>query len=151
MTDIEILKNLPAGLPFPEASEILLARDGTVILLPEGYKWKENDRVVRYTNNYGTVELKDIPTSNYAPEAVTAEGWIMDQGYTPIRVITLLDLESKLAAASKTSQKLMAVRAWIDGLLVSFVSDPTPKSDWPPVPFSFEETTQDAFTQLNAQ
>lgn len=86
--------------------------------------------------------------SNARIEALTAEEWLAVQGYSSIRLVTLLDLEHQIAAASKSSPKLTSVRAWINGILAAFVQDPTPKSDWPPAPFTFEETTQEAFGTL---
>jgi hypothetical protein len=78
----------------------------------------------------------------------TAEEWLAIQGYTAIRLVALLDLEGKLAAAGKTSDKLAAVRAWINGILGAFAMDPAPRNDWTPAPFGFEETTAEAFAVL---
>jgi hypothetical protein len=78
----------------------------------------------------------------------TAEQWLGIEGYTAIRLVTLLDLEGKLAAAGKTSPKLAAVRLWMNGVLATYVTDPNPKSDWTPAPFGFEETSAEAFAAL---
>jgi hypothetical protein len=71
------------------------------------------------------------------------------EGYGPTQLITLLDLQGKLIAAGKASQKLNSVRAWTDGILASFVQDESPRSDWGSAPFAFSETVIDAFQQLN--
>jgi hypothetical protein len=79
----------------------------------------------------------------------TANEWLEKEGYGPTQLITLLDLQGKLIAAGKASQKLNSVRAWTDGILASFVQDESPRSDWGSAPFAFSETVIDAFQQLN--
>jgi hypothetical protein len=80
--------------------------------------------------------------------AVGAESHIESQGYPAIRLVTLMDLESKLAQAGKTSTKLAAVRSWLDAMLGAFATNPEPHNDWPAAPFGFEETVQDAAMAL---
>jgi hypothetical protein len=82
------------------------------------------------------------------PPIFTAEQWIDGQGYTAIRLISLLDAEVKLNAANKTSPKMSAVRAWLDSMLGSYALDQTPKTNWPNAPYSYEETIQEAITTL---
>jgi hypothetical protein len=83
------------------------------------------------------------------PPTFTANAWLEKEGYGPTQLITLLDLQGKLIAAGKASQKLNSVRAWTDGILASFVQDESPRSDWGSAPFAFSETVIDAFQQLN--
>jgi hypothetical protein len=83
------------------------------------------------------------------PPTYTANAWLEKEGYGPTQLITLLDLQGKLIAAGKASQKLNSVRAWTDGILASFVQDESPRSDWGSAPFAFSETVIDAFQQLN--
>jgi|688.fasta_scaffold03885_2 hypothetical protein len=80
--------------------------------------------------------------------AVTAEKHIEREGYPAIRLVTLMDLEGKLAEAGKTSAKLTAVRSWLDAILGAFAANPEPRNDWPNAPFGFEETVQDAASKL---
>jgi hypothetical protein len=80
--------------------------------------------------------------------AVTAEKHIEREGFPAIRLVTLMDLEGKLAEAGKTSAKLTAVRAWLDMILGAFASNPEPRNDWPKAPFGFEETVQEAASKL---
>jgi hypothetical protein len=89
-----------------------------------------------------------IPTP---PPTQTAEEWIDSQGYTAIRLISLLDAETKLKAANKESAKLNAVRQWLDFILGSYAIDPTPKNNWPTSPYSYEETIQDAILTANPE
>jgi hypothetical protein len=77
-----------------------------------------------------------------------AETWLDWNGYTSLRLLALLDLEGKLTTSGKTSPKLQAVRAWINGILASFIANPAPRSDWDLPPHSFEETTTEAFALL---
>jgi hypothetical protein len=79
---------------------------------------------------------------------VTAEKHIEREGYPAIRLVTLIDLEGKLAQAGKTSAKLTAARSWLDSILGAFASNPEPRNDWPSAPFGFEETVQDAASKL---
>lgn len=81
-------------------------------------------------------------------KSVSAEVHIENQGYPAIRLVTLMDMEAKLAAANKSSAKLTAVRGWLDGILAAFAANPEPQSDWPDAPFGFEETVQDAALAL---
>jgi hypothetical protein len=85
----------------------------------------------------------------FIPIKFSAQEWLEKEGYGPTQLITLLDLQGKLIAANKASQKLDSVRAWTDGILASFVQDESPCSDWGSAPFAFSETVIDAFQQLN--
>ncbi len=80
--------------------------------------------------------------------AITAEKWIERQGFPAIRLVTLMDLEGKLATAGKTSTKLTAVRSWLDTILGAFATSPEPRNDWPIAPFGFEETVAQAASKL---
>lgn len=75
---------------------------------------------------------------------VAAEKWIELQGFTALKVVALMDAESKLAAANKTSAKVTAVRQWLDGITAAYITNPTPRNDWPDAPFTFEQTMQEA-------
>jgi len=143
----ELIPLIPADL-LGETDITLLFRNDEITTLPDDYRWVVGDFVFRYGNTEGNVLFEPVPLTNYLPEFTTAEEWLGEQGYRSIRLITLLDLEGKLAAAGKTSAKLTAVRAWIDGVLAAFVSNPAPKNDWTPAPFGFEETTAEAFAVL---
>jgi hypothetical protein len=78
-----------------------------------------------------------------------ADQWIERQGFSALKVIALMDLEGKLAAANKSSEKLTAVRSWLDGITASFAMNPVSRDDWPASPFRFEETVQEAIAALN--
>lgn len=148
MKDSEIIQHLPVAPPWPEGSLTLLVREEAVSVLPEGYKWREGDRVVAYKFSYGSIESENIPLTDFPPESVTAEEWLSAQGYSSMRLVTLLDLENQLASVLGNSPKLIAVRTWINGVLATFIQNPAPRSNWPPAPFTFEETTQEAWLAL---
>jgi hypothetical protein len=80
--------------------------------------------------------------------AITAEKHIEREGFPAIHLVTLMDLEGKLARAGKTSAKLTAVRSWLDAILGAFAANPEPSNQWPKAPFGFEETVQDATSNL---
>lgn len=69
----------------------------------------------------------------------TAEDWLANQGYTPLRLLTCLDLEAKLRAAGAASPTLAAVRQWLDALTLAAAAAPDQqRPDWPPAPHPFE-------------
>lgn len=79
----------------------------------------------------------------------TAEQWLANVGFTPLRLLTCLDLENKLNAMSLVSPKLNAVRQWIDQITLIAAPDPdSRRSDWPDSPFSFAEASGEALAIL---
>lgn len=80
----------------------------------------------------------------------TAEDWIVKSGYTSIRLIALLDLETKLLQAGKNSNKLTAVRQWLNNLLQEYTINSQPQSNWPNPPYTFDETAQEAYNILSS-
>ena len=76
------------------------------------------------------------------------DSWIERQGFSALKVLSLMDIEGKLAAANKSSEKLIAVRNWLNGITVSFALNPASNGNWPTAPFRFEETIQEAITVL---
>jgi hypothetical protein len=93
-------------------------------------------------------EFREQQIAALPKPAITAEKHIDREGFSAIRLVTLLDLESKLAQAGKTSAKLTAVRSWLDLILGAFAANPDPRNDWPKAPFGFEETVQEAASKL---
>jgi hypothetical protein len=88
-----------------------------------------------------------IPTP---PPSMSAADWVDAQGFTGNRTTTLLYLKLKLDAASKFSPALTAVQAWLDQMIVAGVTQPDERrGDWPASPYSFEEASQEALSQLN--
>lgn len=94
-------------------------------------------------------QWRELQIANMPKPFVTAERHIERQGFPAIRLVTLMDLEGKLAQAGATSTKLTAVRGWLDTILGAFAANPEPRNDWPNAPFGFEETVQDAASKLN--
>ena len=78
----------------------------------------------------------------------TASEWV-NMGFQDQRPTTLLYLKLQLDAAGKTSPKLAAVQAWLDGMIVAGVTAPEERrSDWPVAPYLFEEASQEALAVL---
>lgn len=96
------------------------------------------------------VPADQVDSSVFETTKYTAEQWITRSGYTPTRLITLLDLEMKLVQAGKISDKLTTVRQWLNLLLQEYTANPEPQPSWPEAPYLFEETSQEAFTVLNS-
>ena len=67
----------------------------------------------------------------------TAEEWTDSQGYGGNRPTTLLYQKLRLDAASKSSPKLNAVQAWLDGMIASGLAPAA--INWPAAPHSFED------------
>lgn len=80
---------------------------------------------------------------------MSAEEWLTYQGYTSLRLLSLLDTESKLEASNKTSVKMQATRGWINALLAEYVASPQNKLYWEEPPFSYNETMQEALQILS--
>jgi len=78
----------------------------------------------------------------------TAEEWIDSQGYGGNRSTTLLYQKLRLDASTKSSPKLIAVQAWLDGMIASGLAPAA--SNWPAAPHSFEETLTETLTILNS-
>jgi hypothetical protein len=118
----------------------------------EDFSVSYGDRIFSYDPSTGISEIAIYsPPSDPTPideKLFGAEEWLANQGYSSVRLVTLLDLENQLASILGNSPKLTAVRAWINGILAAFIQTPAPKNDWPSAPFSFEETTAEAFAAL---
>jgi hypothetical protein len=88
-----------------------------------------------------------IPT----PPSITAEDHLAAEGYSPLRLLTCLDLEGKLRATGSTSEKLTAVRQWLDNLTLAAAANPDEaRPDWPAAPFAFDAVLAEALTALTA-
>jgi hypothetical protein len=121
--------------PLPEGITALPLTDAEGEGLQIGsLKWDEETRSL-------------VPTP---PPSMSASDWVDAQGFSGNRTTTMLYLKLKLDAASKTSPKLTAVQAWLDQMIVAGVTAPDEtRSDWPASPYSFEEASQEALSQLN--
>jgi hypothetical protein len=87
-----------------------------------------------------------IPTP---PPAVSAAEFVDQQGFSGNRTTTMLYLKLQLDAAGKSSPKLAAVQAWLDGMIVAGVTAPEERrSDWAASPWSFEQASQEALAVL---
>jgi len=81
---------------------------------------------------------------------LTAEQWLTSQGYSPTGLITLFDLETRLASVQKTSPKLSAVRMWTNNILASYANDSSPRYAWTVAPHTFSDTTIEALMLLQS-
>jgi hypothetical protein len=85
------------------------------------------------------------------PPTYTAEAHLSAQGYSPLRLLTCLDLEGKLRATGTASEKLASVRAWLETLTLAAASNPDEaRPDWPAAPFAFDAVLAEALTALNS-
>jgi hypothetical protein len=85
------------------------------------------------------------------PPVATAEAHLTASGYSPLRLLTCLDLEGKLRATGSASEKLAAVRQWLDNLTLAAAANPDEaRPDWPAAPFAFEAVLAEALTALNS-
>jgi len=86
------------------------------------------------------------PAPTYTPEA-----WVAHQDFAGQRPTTLLYLKLQLDAVGKSSPKLAAVQAWLDGMIVAGVTNPNEaRSDWPVAPWSFQEASGEALAVLQS-
>ena len=139
----EIPANLPEGVTAVEISDEQAAtvEAGRISEPKAFYFYKEGELVTLREHQEQEIAARPRP-------AITAEKWIERQGFPAIRLVTLMDLEGKLAAGGKTSAKLTAVRSWLDTILGAFATNPAPRNDWPIAPFGFEETVAQAASKL---
>jgi hypothetical protein len=79
----------------------------------------------------------------------TAEEHLASVGLAGDRQPTLLYLRLNLQSAGKTSPELDALEAYLSGILGIFATDPSPRSDWPQPPITFEAAVQSAMSVLN--
>jgi hypothetical protein len=85
------------------------------------------------------------------PPTFTATEWVDQQGFSGNRTTTMLYLKLKLDGASKSSPKLTAVQAWLDGMIVAGVTQPEERrSDYPAAPYTFEEASAEAVSTLQS-
>lgn len=124
----------------PEGTRFAEISDADAAKVSSGFS--QNPRIVHAIWN-GSVVTEEEYRQARIPK-ITAEQHIQREGYTAIRLVSLLDLEGKLAQAGKTSAKLTAVRAWLDGIMATFAANPESRNDWPKAPFSYEATVQEA-------
>ena len=78
------------------------------------------------------------------PPAMLAEQHLESVGLGGNRQPTLLYLRQ----AGAVSAKLDATEAFLNTVLGMFAADPSPRSDWPAAPFSFEEVVAQAVSSL---
>jgi hypothetical protein len=95
------------------------------------------------TRGWSVVE---VPVATY-----TAAEWVDQQGFAGNRSTTMLYLKLQLDAAGKTSAKLAAVQAWLDGMIVAGVTHPEERrSNWAASPWAFEAASAEALAILAA-
>ena len=91
----------------------------------------------------GSWSVSPIPAPAY-----TAEEWTAEQGFGGNRSTTLLYQKLRLDAVGKSSPKLAAVQAWLDGMIAYGLAPAA--SNWPAAPHSFEDTLTETLTTLNS-
>jgi hypothetical protein len=124
-TDLEIIANL-------QRKGWSLAPQPTYDTVDQQCEWVDGDWLVAA-----------IPAIAY-----TAEEWTAQQGYGGNRPTTLLYQKLRLDASAKSSPKLVAVQAWLDGMIASGLAPAA--SNLPAAPHSFEETLTETLTILNS-
>lgn len=151
MNDIEVIQNVPQDIFGPDGNTPptkLLVRDQTVSVLPDEYRSRPGDKVYDYSKTNGAITLTETDASGYEEEFTTAEQWLIAKGYGPMQLVGLLDMESRLAAAGKSSPKMAAVRTWIDSITAAFLETSSPRNDWQPPPHDFQQTLMEAGASL---
>jgi hypothetical protein len=82
------------------------------------------------------------------PRVMLAEEWLEFKGIGGNRQPTLLYLRQSLTAASKESPLLNSLEQYLQQILALYATDPSPRSDWPLPPTTFEAAVQEAVQQL---
>jgi len=111
----------------------------------------ENDRTVIETLARKGWEVYEPEPVVEVPPTFTAEQHLAEQGYTPLRLLTCLDLEGKLRATGSASEKLASVRTWLDNLTLAAAANPDEsRPDWPAAPFAFDAVLAESLAALNS-
>ena len=110
--------------------------------------WDGNASTWRPPEGTTAVPADQVDIATITSKKYTAAEWLEAHGFSSLQLVTLLDIESKLQRANKTSLMLTATRAWLNDVLLTFTSNPEPSSNWTPPPYSFQEASQDAVTTL---
>jgi hypothetical protein len=106
---------------------------------------KANDWAVQPAAPSADAVWADGAWSVPAAPTFTAEAWLEQVGLSGNRQPTLLYLRQ----AGAVSAKLDATEAYLNTVLAMFAQDPSPRSDWPAVPFTFEEVVAQAVASLS--
>ena len=80
------------------------------------------------------------------PPAMLAEEYLESVGLGGNRQPTLLYLRQ----AGAVSPKLDATEQYLNTVLAMFAQDPSPRSDWPAVPYEFAEVVAEAVASLQS-
>jgi hypothetical protein len=83
----------------------LLIRAGAVSAMPADYLSRSGDELYKYAKLNGSITLQSLPVSPFNPEFTSAEQWLIAQGYGPMQLVSLLDIESRLSAADRRSHR----------------------------------------------
>lgn len=98
----------------------------------------ETDPVIIATLERKGWLMIEPPVAEEVLPTYTAEAWLEAQGFGAMRLLGLLDLESKFSG--QAPPKMQAVRAWINSIRAQYAET---KSDWQPAPHTFESTMQE--------
>jgi hypothetical protein len=95
-------------------------------------------------------EFFPIPgnTENINTPSYTVDEWLTYQGFTAIKLIALIDIESKVNQANKQSPKLEETRTWLDGITQSYITEPGKTTNWTSSPYTFDEVMLEAITLI---
>ena len=96
------------------------------------------------------IDLATLPPAP-APEAelITAEQAVSTY-FSPYEVAALQRLEMALLQAGKPlGPKMTAAKTWLEGVMLAWAMDPTPKSDWSAPQATFAEASAEAVADLN--
>lgn len=142
MNNSEILNEVanticPDGPNVP-ATRIRLRND--VVSLADN-DLQQGDRLFVYKQENGSSTIEEVMP-------MTAEEFCAFEGYTPVRLITLLDSELKLGQLGRTSAKLTEVRQWLSNLTDQYAANPEATLIWPAAPYSFSDTLAEVLTEL---
>lgn len=120
----------------------------TTYLTYEGQqpRTESNTEVIANLVRKGWV-VSEPPVVEEVPQTFTAEQHLDVVGLGGNRQPTLLYLRQ----AGAVSAKLDATEAYLNTVLAMFAQDPSPRSDWPAAPHSFEDVVGQAVASLNPE
>ena len=135
--------------PYPTPDDWVEPQIIPLVKLPKPAEGHWQETLVWHDDRVERQWLPADPSPAPPAPSLTAEAHLAAQGYTPLRLLTCLDLEAKLRATGTSSEKLAAVRTWLDNLTLAAAANPDEaRPDWPNAPHPFDQVLSESLAIL---
>ena len=121
-------------------------RSGEVFPITDQYIFQNDDFIFTYSKNNGLIDIKEIKITELPNRLYTAEEWV-NKYFTNLEVIALMRLEQSILVQNKVlGPKMQAVKQWLENMLFAM-----PSNNFPPSPFAYLETSNEAAQIISVQ